>query len=226
MKTSKPEPIELGPLRQLRSGQLEQLEQRYRVNLINSLSGFKSANLIGTADAGGHTNLAIVSSVVHLGANPPLVAFINRPDSVERHTLDNLTDSGWFTVNQVNDDIWERAHQTSARYPRGISEFQEVQLTPIPSEICPAPYVAESRLRFACEVVERTRLEINSTVMVIGRIAELQVCDAAIAEDGYIDIEALGTLAVSGLDSYHRTERLGRLSYAKPGLAPRRIDKP
>ncbi|WP_237068096.1 flavin reductase family protein [Microbulbifer guangxiensis] len=203
---------------------LDDLEQRYRVNLVNSLSGFKSANLIGTIDPAGVTNLAIVSSVVHLGASPPLIAFINRPDTVERHTLDNLAATGWFTVNQVNVDCWQQAHQTSARYPRAVSEFEPTGLTAEFSETCPAPYVAESRLRYACQVVEEQRLAVNGTVMVIGRIAELQIAGGAVGRDGYVDIEALGTVAVSGLDSYHRTRRLGRLSYAKPGAPARRID--
>lgn len=210
--------------RQWNAADLDNLEQRYRANLVNCLSGFKSANLIGTIDSSGTSNLAIVSSVVHLGANPPLIAFINRPDTVERHTLDNLTATGWFTVNQVNVDYWQQAHQTSARYPQDVSEFDPAGLTAQFSGSCPAPYVAESRLRFACQVVEQQRLAVNGTVMVIGRIVELQVANGVVGEDGYVDIEALGTVAVSGLDSYHRTERLGRLSYAKPDRPPRRID--
>lgn len=55
---------------------LSQLERRYRAQLINSLSGFKSANLIGTQDALGRTNLAIISSVFHLGADPALVGLL------------------------------------------------------------------------------------------------------------------------------------------------------
>nr|WP_175453087.1 flavin reductase family protein [Microbulbifer yueqingensis] len=195
---------------------LDRLEKGFRVNLVNSLSGFKSANLIGTADPAGHTNLAMFSSVVHLGANPPLIAFINRPDSVERHTLENILVTGWFTVNQVNSDIWQRAHQTSARYPREVSEFDATGLATAPCPVCPAPFVAESRLRYACRLVEHQTLQVNGTVMVIGEIEYLETDGAAVAEDGYIDIERLGTVAVSGLDSYHRTRRLDRLRYAKP----------
>ena len=60
-------------------GEIQSLNQRYRAQLINSLSGFKSANLIGTQDGEGKSNLAIISSVVHLGANPALVGFGNAP---------------------------------------------------------------------------------------------------------------------------------------------------
>jgi hypothetical protein len=35
-------------------------------------------------------------------------------------------------------------------------------------------------------------------------------------EDGYLDIEKAGTISCTGLDSYHITQRLQRLNYAKP----------
>lgn len=56
----------------------------------------------------------------------------------------------------------------------------------------------------------------NGTMLVIGEVAWVQVTETAVQHDGYIDIEQLGTVAISGLDGYHITERLARLSYAKP----------
>jgi len=110
--------------------QIADLEDRKRIALINSLSGFKSLNLIGTVNQSGQTNLAIFNSVVHIGANPPLMGFISRPDTVEKHTLENIREMGYFTINHVNKDIYEKAHQTSARYPRNQSEFDATGLTP------------------------------------------------------------------------------------------------
>jgi len=40
------------------------MKQRQRAHFINSLSGFKSANLIGTQSNAGITNVSIVSSVI------------------------------------------------------------------------------------------------------------------------------------------------------------------
>ena len=105
------------------------LENRYRAHLINSLSGFKSANLIGTQDSNGQTNLAIVSSVFHLGAHPPLVGMIIRPHSVPRHTLENLLATKQYTINHVNKDIYNKAHQTSARYEKDKPEFDATGLS-------------------------------------------------------------------------------------------------
>ena len=49
-----------------------------RLNLINSITGIKPANLIGTISKNSHTNLAIFSSVIHLGSSPSLIGFIIR----------------------------------------------------------------------------------------------------------------------------------------------------
>ncbi|WP_448568014.1 flavin reductase family protein [Thalassotalea ganghwensis] len=192
------------------------MEQRYRANLVNSLSGFKSANLIGTMDSNGKTNLAIFSSVVHLGASPALIGFVMRPDNVPRDTLKNIKDSGAYTINQVNRSIWQKAHQTSARYDENVSEFDAVSLTPLLRSGFVPPFVKESNLQLAVELVEIMPITANNTLFIIGKITDLFLPENAISVDGYLDIEACQSVAISGLDSYHSTKRLARLSYAKP----------
>ncbi|CAD7816239.1 hypothetical protein CHRY9390_03129 [Chryseobacterium aquaeductus] len=78
--------------------QIADLEERKRTAMINSLSGFKSLNLIGTINKIGQTNLAIFNSVMHIGANPALMGFICRPDSVERDTLENIKQTGFAST--------------------------------------------------------------------------------------------------------------------------------
>jgi len=99
---------------------LMQMEQRKRAHLINSVGGFKSVCLIGTVDLKGQTNLAIFSSIVHIGSSPPLVSFIMRPDSVERHTLSYILDTVSYTINYLNASIYTQAYKTSAVPKRGI----------------------------------------------------------------------------------------------------------
>lgn len=107
-----------------------QMETQTRAACINSLSGFKSASLIGSIDTKGNTNLAIFSSIKHLGSNPALIGFINRPDSRRRHTLENIMETNCFTINHVNKTIYKKAHQRSARYPKHVSGFEATGLTP------------------------------------------------------------------------------------------------
>lgn len=198
---------------------IQALPDRERARFINSLSGFKSANLVGTADPLGQTNLAIVSSVIHLGANPPLMGMIIRPHKTSRHTLENIEATHCYTLNQVSGDIYQQAHQTSARYARTESEFSECGLTPEYIAGFSAPAVAESRLQIGLNLCETLPIKQNGTVLVIGEIQWVQTPEWAVKNDGYVDIEALGSVAISGLDGYHTTTKLARLSYAKPGEA-------
>tara|TARA_B100001063_G_scaffold117122_1_gene109361 strand:- start:34 stop:684 length:651 start_codon:yes stop_codon:yes gene_type:complete len=200
----------------LKQQDISVLEDHERVFFINSLSGFKSANLIGTADSGKNSNLAMVSSVVHLGANPPLLGMIMRPNSVLRGTLKNILDTGVYTINHVNIDILEQAHQTSARYDENVSEFDEVALSEQWEDNFNAPFVQESHIKIGMRFREQHSLDINSTEFIIGEIVSIEMPDEVIAEDGFISLEKAGTLAVSSLDTYHSTQTIASLSYAKP----------
>ncbi|WP_417344717.1 flavin reductase family protein [Ferrimonas sp.] len=204
---------------------MERMAQRYRAHFVNSLSGYKSANLIGSISPQGLTNLAIVSSVFHLGADPPLMGLIMRPHSSPRHSLENIEATGCFTINQVHQSIHRQAHQSSARYPRGESEFDAVGLTPRFGERLIAPYVAESRLSMGMELVRVRHLEENDTLMVSARIVEVWLDEVALAGDGHLHLEHLDTVTVSGLDHYHKGESLGRLAYAKPDRPPLTLEE-
>jgi len=208
------------PTQHINQDQLVNMTSRYRALMINSLSGFKSANLIGTCNNDNINNLAIFSSVVHLGASPALVGFITRPDSVERHTLENIKQTKQFTINQVNESFWQEAHQTSARYQANECEFKETGLTAEHIDGVNAPFVKESRLKYAVTLKEIVPIQLNGTLLVIGEITDIICDEQAIKSDGYIDIESLNTVMVSGLDSYHTSKRLSRLSYAKPEKQP------
>jgi len=198
-------------------------EKLYRATFINSIAGFKSANLIGTISSEGKTNLAIFNSVIHVGANPPALGFLMRPVSVERHTYENIKKTGSFTINHINKEIYKQAHQTSGRYDKDISEFDECGLTAEYSKTISAPYVKQSIVKIGLNYIEEYEIKYNGTIFIIGEIAEIILHGEIIGKDGFINIEDAGTIAISGLDSYHETKRMSRLSYAKPGVEPDEI---
>lgn len=197
---------------------IDAMGQRYRAMFVNSLSGFKSGNLLGTIDDIGNENLCIVSSVFHIGADPALMGMITRPRTVRRDSVNNIRENGFYTLNHVHPDIVSAAHQTSARYDADISEFEQTGLTPHYIDNFPAPFVKESNVRIGLRLCEIKLLELNKTELVIGEIQIVETDEAAIEPDGSLDIETLQTVAVSGLDRYHSTKKLTRLSYAKPNL--------
>ena len=193
-------------------------EKRTRVQLINSLGGFKSMGLIGSIDNHANTNLSIFSSFFHIGATPPLMGVIFRFESEDRHSLSNIIETGFYTINHVNECIYKQAHQTSARYPKDVSEFYITGLTTEYKNEFKAPFVKESNVQLGLEFKQRIDLEINNTVLIIGQISQIYFPADCLCQDGYLDIEKANTMTCSGLDSYHKTERVDRLSYAKPNL--------
>lgn len=196
--------------------QIMNMEKQERVHFANSLGGFKSVGLIGTQNKAGQTNLAIVDSIIHIGSNPPLFGMIFRPGVVERHTLENILETGFYTINHINEEIFKQAHQTSAKYDREISEFEVTNLNPEYKNGFLAPFVKESYVQLAMEFKEKIVLNINKTVLVIGEVNTVYFPEDCIQIDGFLDIEKAESITCSGLDSYHKTTRIDRLSYAKP----------
>lgn len=202
--------------------ELASLEQRYRAHFINSLGGFKSLVMLGTRSVQGNTNLAVFSSFFHLGASPALCGLIVRPDNGDRHTLNNIMSTELYTINHVHEAIYQQAHQTSASYPAEQSEFTATGLNEQLLDGFFAPFVQESRVKMAVQLAERIDLQVNGTILLIGKILDVYLPDNIVGSDGFVDLEAAGTVTLSGLDCYHHTQKIARLSYAKPD-APLKI---
>lgn len=195
--------------------QIGQLERSYRRNLMNSLLGYKHALLIGSVSEEGRQNLAIFTQVIHVGAAPPLLGVLFRPHTVARHTLENIRATNCFTINQISDDIVTEAHQTSANYPPHVSEFDA---TGIAAEIIApfaAPFVSAAGVKVACSLSEELLLEQNGTILVIGAVEWVYVADYAVGQDGFINHQALQSVAAAGLDAYYKGEVVTRLQPAR-----------
>jgi flavin reductase (DIM6/NTAB) family NADH-FMN oxidoreductase RutF len=203
--------------------EIELLDKQYRLCLINSITGFKSANLIGTVNADGITNLAIFSSVIHLGSSPALMGFITRPVANSRHTYRNILASKVYTVNAITLNLIEKAHQTSARFPEGISEFDACGIRAEYVDGHAAPFVFESPVKFACTLVEDIEIKSNGTRMIVGKVEALIVDDSLVEEDGYLNLAKAGVVTISALDAYHPVAVGQRYAYAKPDLPIRKL---
>jgi flavin reductase (DIM6/NTAB) family NADH-FMN oxidoreductase RutF len=201
-------------MRHLRKEEILEGDADYRKNLINSLSGYKSLNLIGTLSNEGISNLALFSQVFHIGANPPLVGILFRPDTVVRHTLSNILETNFFTLNHVSSDFYKEAHWTSARWEN--SEFDATGLQEEYLNGFFAPFVSQSRVKLACKLIETQTLQVNQTVLMIASIEDVYVEEVGLRTDGSLDLNELDTVTVSGLDEYHTGRKLARLGYAKP----------
>ncbi len=196
------------------------MEQRFRTQLINSMPGIKALNLVGTRSAEGEENLAVFNSIFHVGANPPYLGMVVRPDSVDRHTWQNIQATGSYTLNAVGADFYAKAHQTSARYDKQTSEFDAVGLNPEYRDGVIAPFVAESAIKIGLELQEFQSVECNGTLVVIGKVVYVEINQALITEDGSVDLVKAQSVGSIGLDGYVDLSWIDRLSYAKPDREP------
>jgi flavin reductase (DIM6/NTAB) family NADH-FMN oxidoreductase RutF len=195
--------------------ELQTWDRFTRANFINSLSGFKSLSLLGTVNGQGISNLAVFSNIVHLGADPALIGFINRPLSAAPHTIQNIQETGVYTVNLVTESIYKQAHQTSAKYPDGVSEFEMTGLTEEFKEGCVVPFVAESPVQYVLKFEQLMPIELNNTFLVIGSLQAAYVQAGMLEEDGFLDLAKAGILTSLGTSGYYKTEKINTLPYAK-----------
>jgi flavin reductase (DIM6/NTAB) family NADH-FMN oxidoreductase RutF len=200
-------------------------ERFYRANFINSLTGFKSVSLIGTISQSGQTNLAIFSSVVHLGSDPALIGFINRPIKAAPHTLANIQSTGTYTINHVHPSFLELAHQTSAKYPEEVSEFDELGLTPEFFEATAAPFVKESKVKYALTLEQIIPIKVNNTFLVIGKLQSVALEEDILLPDGFLELDKASSICSNGIDAYYSTQLIDRYEYAKPGVRPEKLTK-
>lgn len=191
------------------------LDRQYRIHLINHLSGVKGAHLIGTRSNDGISNLAIFNSVCHVGANPASMGFLLRPITVERNTHSNIMENGAFTINHVSSQFIQDAHQSSAKFPKDVSEFDHLNFTEEYVSDFVAPIVQESHISIGLTFEEKHEIALNGTIFMVGLIDFIKLNDSLIEETGHLAFGPHNSVGVSGLDTYYELKRIARETHAK-----------
>jgi flavin reductase (DIM6/NTAB) family NADH-FMN oxidoreductase RutF len=192
------------------------MDRIYRLNLINSITGIKPGNLVGTKSKDGKSNLAIISSVVHLGSNPPLLGFVMRPQQkVKHHTYENIIETGAYTINHIPNQLTEKAHYTSAKFEKDVSEFDACGFTEEYTSELAAPFVAESEIKVAMRFMDEVPIKANNTILIIGAIEHITVSDKAMNNDGSINLELANSVGISGLNGYYKLNKIADYPYPR-----------
>tara|TARA_B100000963_G_C22542004_1_gene632623 strand:- start:54 stop:668 length:615 start_codon:yes stop_codon:yes gene_type:complete len=198
------------------SDSLNSLNKIYRINLVNSITGYKSANLLGTVSSKGIENLAIFSSVTHLGSNPALLSFFVRPNVVPRNTYKNIKENKFFTVNHVSIEKIDDAHHTSAKYHEEISEFNKTNFQSEYKKNWEAPFVKDSAVQLGCKYLNEYFLKENGCSMIIASIEIIFIRKGLLQNDGWVDLAKGNVVTVNGLDAYALPKTMKRFKYARP----------
>ncbi|MEQ8926392.1 MAG: flavin reductase [Fulvivirga sp.] len=205
----------------LTKSDLENTERIKRLNLVNSVTGVKPANLIGTKSNSGKRNLAIFSSVFHLGSNPALIGMICRPaGDVPRNTLDNIQQNAIYTINSVPKKLIRKAHYTSAKFDNSVDEFESCQIEPEVISGFDAPFVKDSPLKMGMHLQELIPLSINNTILIIGSIEHLLIDDKILDDNGYIELDKANIVGIGGLNNYYSLHHQEQHPYARASELP------
>ncbi len=202
-------------MKHISKAEISIMEKVERLNLINSCTGYKSANLIATKSLDGKSNVGIFSSITHLGSHPAIIGFIMRPTTVPRDTYKNIRETGFFTVNHITVDMIADAHHTSANYDLGISEFDKTNLEEEYKKDIEIPFVKGSPVQLHCKYMNEYYIKENDTIHVIASIENLFFQENLENEDGWLQIDKGNVVAINGLDGYCLPKLVDRFQYAR-----------
>lgn len=195
--------------------QINEMDKIRRLNLINSCTGYKSANLIVTKSNLGISNVAVFSSVTHIGSNPPMISFITRPLSVKRDTYNNIKENPYFTINHITESMIEDAHHTSANYDSDISEFDKTNLEEEYKSDIEIPFVKNSPVQLLCKYINEYHIIENDTVHIIATLENLFFDENLLHKDNWLQLDEAKVVTINGLDGYALPVLVDRFEYAK-----------
>ena len=196
---------------------IEDLDKVFRINLVNSCTGYKSANLIGTKSNEGIPNVAVFSSIVHLGSNPPLLGFFLRPTEIfPRNTYTNIKENGVYTINSIYKEIIDDSHHTSAKYDKNISEFSVTNLEEEYINKIYPPFVKNSPIKIEMKFIEEIKIKVNKCKLIVGKIVSLHLEKKMLEKDGFLSLNKGEIPTISGCDAYSIPEDYDRKKYQKP----------
>ncbi len=210
-------------MKEVTTADLSEMEKVKRLNLVNSCTGYKSANLIATQSLEGINNVAIFSSVTHLGSNPAMLGFIMRPTIVVRDTYKNIKETGYFTVNHVTADIISDAHQTSANYNPEDSEFDKTKLNIEFKDAISTPFVKDCPVQLYCKYINEYHIKENGTVHIIASIEKIFYNENLEHQDGWLQLDKADVISLNGLDGYCLPKLVNRYEYARKNVATKSI---
>lgn len=205
-------------MQHITSENIASMDKVYRLNLINSCTGYKSANLIATQSVSGVNNVAIFSSITHLGSNPAMLGFIVRPTTVPRDTYKNIKETGYFTVNHVTAGNIADAHHSSAAYKATESEFDKTDLETEFKNGIETPFVKNAPVQLLCKFLNEYHIQENGTIHIIAAIESVFFNENLINDDGWLQLDKANVVAINGLDGYCAPVLLDRFEYARPNV--------
>jgi flavin reductase (DIM6/NTAB) family NADH-FMN oxidoreductase RutF len=178
--------------------------------------------LVSTVDREGRPNLAPFSFFNVFGANPPVMIFSparRGRDNTTKNSYENVKEVPEAVINIVNFAMVDRVNKASARFPKGINEFEEVGFTMEPSDMVKPFRVKESPVQFECRVLQviETGMQNAAGNLVICEVLRMHVDPAVLDENEKIDPVKIDLVGRMGGEYYVRANGDALFTLVKPG---------
>jgi flavin reductase (DIM6/NTAB) family NADH-FMN oxidoreductase RutF len=133
---------------------------------------------ISTLNPDGSVNLAPFSSYNYVATSPPMLAVnIATREGEHKDTAINISASGEFVVNVVDEASMEAMHKSAANYPRGTSEASALDIPLLSSRIVAPPRIADTPVQMECRLDQKVVLGRGINTLYIGEVVAFHLSD-------------------------------------------------
>ncbi len=145
--------------------------------------------VIGTYDKSGKPNAMVVAWGGICCSDPPCVGISLREAT---YTYGNIMERKAFTINIPSEKYIKEVDYFGIVSGRTEDKFSSTGLTPVKSDLVDAPYVKEFLFVLECSLLKTVKIGLHTQF--IGEIKDVKVEEAAIGEDGAVDIKKIKPL--------------------------------
>ena len=138
-----------------------------------------------------------------------------------------MKETGEFVINLITRDLTYATDFCGVRSGRDVDKFEQMHLTPLPSQHISAPGIAESPVNLECKVTQV--IPLGSHDMFIAEVLGVTVDEKYMDENGKFHLNDAGLVAYSHGEYFELGEKLGKFGYSvakKPAVKAETVKKP
>lgn len=129
-----------------------------------------------------------------------------------RYSYDIIKESGEFVVNLVNKELAFATDYCGVRSGRDIDKYEEMKLTPLPSQHIHAPGIAQSPVNIECKVTNI--IPLGSHDMFLAKVVGVTIDDKYMDEKGKFHLNQSGLVAYSHGEYFELGKKIGKFGYS------------
>ena len=176
------------------------------------------AVMVSCQREGGKPNIITVAWAGTICSDPAMLSISVRKN---RYSYDIIKETKEFVVNLTKKQLCRATDYCGVRSGRDVDKFQEMHLTPQPSEKVKAPGIAESPVNIECRVTQV--LELGTHDMFLAEVVAVRVDDDYMDEKGRFDLNAADLVTYSHGEYFTLGKKIGTFGYSVAKNKPQSI---